>query len=248
MNSKTILYSNGDSVVWGAELENKEIERYSKVVADHWSWIDCNNASTGVSNDYIYRQTLRDVSHWLEHKEVWSEETGWVKSDKLYVIIGWTAPTRFEWWTGTEYQQERNWVGYDKWGENDKDRTTENEFVLNQTDIIPSYIRTFNYIISLSAFLEKHQIPYYFFNVFYEYDTNIQINSKIDKFGRDENQLSLESLQKLLPKDFVDNTMYRYLKEKGGDFLPRKHPSKKSHYLWASYLIHKVWNEWENLV
>lgn len=248
MNSHPILYSNGDSVVWGAELENKKTERYSRVVADHWGWVDCNNSSAGVSNDHIYRQTLRDVSHWLEHKEVWSEETGWVKSDKLYVIIGWTAPTRFEWWTGQEYQQERYWTGYDKWGDNDNDRTTEDQFILNQTDIIPSYIRTFNHIISLSAFLEKHQIPYYFFNVFYEYDINIELNSKIDKFGKDTNQLGLESLQKLLPIDFVNNTMYRYLKEKGGNFLPRKHPSKKSHYLWASYLIHKVWKKWKNLV
>ena len=30
-----ILYSIGDSVTWGAELENKEEERYSKLVANH---------------------------------------------------------------------------------------------------------------------------------------------------------------------------------------------------------------------
>jgi hypothetical protein len=250
MNSKPILYSNGDSVVWGAELEVKEMERYSKVVADHWRWVDCNNASAGVSNDYIYRQTLRDVSHWLDTKEVWSEETGWVKSDKLYVIIGWTSPTRFEWWDGEKYVQDRLWVDYDKWGKPDENQTTElqDKFILHQNELIPSYIRTFNHIVSLSSFLEKHKIPYYFYNTFYKYNTNIEINSKIDKFGRDENQLSLESLEKLLPKDFLNNTMYGYLKEKGGDFLPRKHPSKKSHYLWGSYLIHKVWKEWKNLV
>ena len=82
----------------------------------------------------------------------------WVKSDELIVVIGWTAPTRFEWWNGTEYQQERLWVGYDKWGENDRDKTTEDEFVLNQTHIIPSYIKTFNQITALSAFLSKHKI------------------------------------------------------------------------------------------
>lgn len=41
---KPILYTNGDSVVWGAELENKEIERFSHIVSEHHNWIDCNNA------------------------------------------------------------------------------------------------------------------------------------------------------------------------------------------------------------
>ena len=40
-----ILYSIGDSVTWGAELENKEEERYSKLVANHLDGVDCNNAS-----------------------------------------------------------------------------------------------------------------------------------------------------------------------------------------------------------
>ena len=153
-----VLYTHGDSVVWGAELEDKETQRFSHHLAKHYGWIDCNNATAGVSNDYIYRQTIRDASRWLSDKMVWSEETGWVEADELVVVIGWTSPTRFEWWNGTEYQQERLWVGYDKWGENDRDRTTEDEFVLNQTDIIPSYIKTFNQIIGLSAFLKNHNI------------------------------------------------------------------------------------------
>lgn len=248
MDSKPILYTIGDSVVWGAELENKEKERFSSIIASHWNWWDCNNASAGVSNDYIFRQTLRDVSYWLDTKESWSEETGWVKSDKFYVIIGWTAPTRFEWWEDGQYIQERLWAPYDKWGDTDSDKMTSAMFALNQTEIIPSYIKTFNQIISLSAFLEKNNIPYIFYNTMYEYENNIQLNSKIDKFGRDKNQLGFESMKKLIPNEFFNLTMYGYLNEKGGDFLPRKHPSKKSHYLWGSYLIHKMWNEWKNLV
>ena len=50
-----ILYSIGDSVTWGAELENKENERFSKIIADEIGFIDCNNASAGVSNDYIFK-------------------------------------------------------------------------------------------------------------------------------------------------------------------------------------------------
>ena len=243
---KPILYTNGSSVEWGSELKNKQTERFSYIVAEHWNWIDCNNASSGVSNDYMYRQTMRDVSHWLETNKCWSEESGWVESDELFVIIGWTAPTRFEWWDGDAYQQERLWVGYDKWGENDKDKTTEDQFVLNQTELIPSYFRTFNQIIGLSSFLEKHKIPYYFYNVFYDYNfLDIQSDTKIDQFGRTENQLCFESLWKQLPQEFKSQTMYNFIKSKGGGFLERDHPNKESHYTWGSYIIHEIWKKWK---
>lgn len=231
------LYTNGDSVVWGAELENKQNERFSKLLANEKGWIDCNNASAGVSNDYIYRQTLRDVSHWLEHKKVWSEETGWIESDGLLVIIGWTSPTRFEWWNGTEYQQERLWAGYDKWGENDKDKTTVDTFVLNQTEIIPSYIRTFNQIISLSSFLDKHNIKYYFFNTFYKYILPNEPQNLIDKYGKTEYQTGLKNIWELLPNEFKLNTMYEYIDFIGEGFLPRKHPTKSAHKEWSKFLI-----------
>ncbi len=235
----TILYSHGDSVVWGAELENKQTERFTYHLANEYGWIDCNNASAGVSNDYIYRQTMRDVSRWLFDRNIWSEETDWVYSDELIVSIGWTSPTRFEWWTGNEYQQERLWAGYDKWGDNDKHRTTEDQFVLHQTEDIPSYIRTFNQIISLSAFLDKHNIPYYFFNTFYEYRLPDEPEDKIDKFGKRTNQLDLKVLWNMLPDEFTFGTMYDYIKFMGEGFLPRNHPTAESHQEWSKFLINE---------
>lgn len=230
-----ILYSHGDSVVWGAELEDKQKERFSYHLSKELGAIDCNNASAGVSNDYIYRQTMRDVTHFLEKGKCWSEENGWVTSDEMTVVIGWTSPTRFEWWNGKEYQQERLWVGYDKWGDRDKDRTTEDEFVLNQTEVIPSYIRTFNHILGLGSWLDLNEIPYYFFNVFYEYDLSIYSNYKIDKFGRDDEQLGLQYLYDNLPLSLKTN-MYNWLKENNTGFHERNHPTKESHKLWSNYL------------
>ena len=235
-----IFYSNGDSVVWGAELENKQTERYSSIVSNLFNWVDCNNASAGVSNDYIFRQTMRDVSHWLDTKKCWSEESGWVKSDELFVCIGWASPTRFEWWTGTEYQQERLWTGYDKWGETDKDRTTEDEFVLNQTEDIPSYIRTFNHIIGLSSFLDINEIPYYFFNTLYDYKFPTEPTEKIDKFGKSTEQLGLNSMWDLLPREFKTETMYSYIRFMGEGFLPRNHPTKEAHKEWSNFLIKEL--------
>lgn len=233
-----ILYSNGDSVVWGAELENKTKERFSKLVSNYLGAIDCNMASAGVSNDYIFRTTLRDINQWKTDGTIWSEESGWVKSENIKVIIGWTSPTRFEWWDGNKYQQERLWEGYDKWGDNDKDKTTEDLFVKNQTELIPSYIRTFQQIQSLKSILEMYNIDFCFFNVFYKYDEIEEPDLKIDKFGRNRNQTGIENYLNSF-KYFFEDTMYDYIKENGGTFLPRNHPSKTSHKIWSDYIIKK---------
>lgn len=234
---ETVLYSIGDSVTWGAELENKEQQRYSYLVSKQKGWIDCNNASAGVSNDYMYRHTIRDVSHWIKHKEVWSEETGWVKSDKLCVIVGWTAPTRFEWWEDGKFVQERLWAPYDKWGEVDSDKMTDAMFVLNQTQDRPSYIRTFNHIISLSSFLSQYKIPHFFFNTFYDYSIPSEPFNKIDKFGKETYQTDLECLWGFIPDTLKEVSMYEYLNSVNGKLLKRMHPSAESHRLWAEYLI-----------
>lgn len=237
---KPILYSHGDSVSWGAELKNKETERFSALISDKLEFLDCNNASSGVSNDYIYRQTIRDILYWLKYKKIWSENLGWVNSNKLFVLIGWTAPTRFEWWDTNQYIQDRSWHDYDKWGSVDADKKTDIPFILNQTMDIPSYIKTFNHIISLSSILKLNNIPYYFFNTFYKYKIPKEIKTNIDKFGKTEFQLGLDTLWDFLPHSVKSKTMFSYIKHHGGDFLPRKHPSFKSHQIWANYLIEHI--------
>ena len=230
-----ILYSIGDSVTWGAELENKEEERYSKLVANYLGGVDCNNASSGVSNDYIFRNTMRDINQWIHTNRIWDETNGWVNSDELKVLIGWTSPTRFEWWDGKKYVKDRLWVDYDKWGKPDANQTTElqDKFILHQNELIPSYIRTVNHIISLESFLRLHNIDYYFFHTFYEYEELEEPKSKIDLWGRDTEQLGL------IHKIEMDN-MYDYLNKNGGTFHERKHPTKESHEMWANYII-KRW-------
>jgi hypothetical protein len=64
----------------------------------------------------------------------------------------------------------------------------------------------------------------------------LDTDNKIDKFGRTENQLCLESLWKQLPQEFKSETMYGHIQSKGGGFLNRNHPSKESHQIWANYL------------
>ena len=64
-------------------------------------------------------------------------------------------------------------------------KTTEDDFVLHQSELIPSYIKTFNQIISLESLLRLHNIDYYFFNTFYQYEDIDEPKSKIDKWGRE---------------------------------------------------------------
>jgi hypothetical protein len=237
---QNVIYSNGDSVTWGAELNNKKDERFSAILANKIKYTDCNNASAGVSNDYIYRQSLRDVLHWINHRTVWSEETGWVNADNIFMLIGWTAPTRFELWNGNHYVQERLWADYDKWGINDVNKQTEINFILNQTDIIPSYVRTFNHIISLSSILTLNRIPHYFFNVFYEYEIPTEPSQRIDKFGKLDHQTDLKTLWYHLPSSFKDKSMYSVIRENHGTFLDRNHPSAYSHTIWSNYLLTKI--------
>lgn len=237
---KSILYSNGDSVVWGAELKNKFDTRFSNLLSQNLNCFDCNKASAGVSNDYIYRTTIRDISHWLKTKNIWSEKTDWIHSNNVYVVIGWTAPTRNEIWNGFEFNQYRDWLEFDMWGVNDKNKKTDNQIIKYINDIIPSYIKTFNYIITLSAFLEKFNIPYYFFNIFYNYTLPNEPKNLIDPFGNYKIQHALSDLYNLLPNSFKEENMYDFLFENGGTFLERKHPSEKSHKIFSDYIFNKI--------
>jgi len=53
----------GCSVTWGAELEDRLNQRYSKIVSDHYNIEEYNIALCGISNDAIVRRTIQ----WLEN-------------------------------------------------------------------------------------------------------------------------------------------------------------------------------------
>jgi hypothetical protein len=234
---KPVLYTMGDSICFGSELDDRNSQRFSNIVSNHMNWVDCNNSSSGVSNSYMYRNLIKDVLKWVETGTVWSESTGWVKTDSLIVVVGWTAPTRVEYWDGL-FKQDRIWNDYDKWGYIDNEKITNIEFVLLQTEIIPSYIRTFNYIISLQSILDRFGIPYYFFNSFFKYNLDLlNENVLVDRFGNTEYPIGISTLWNFLPKSFKSKTMYEYILENDGDFLERRHPSKKSHKIYSDFLI-----------
>jgi hypothetical protein len=74
------IYFDGCSWTKGAELENKEEERFSKLVADYFDAEECNIAMAGGSNDLIVRNML--VNHKIEEYDL--------------VVIAMTFPARTE--------------------------------------------------------------------------------------------------------------------------------------------------------
>ena len=52
---------HGCSITWGDELEDRENERYSKLVSNHFLTEDCNISHCGNSNDRIVRESIKQL-------------------------------------------------------------------------------------------------------------------------------------------------------------------------------------------
>lgn len=244
-----VLYTNGDSVSWGSELKDRS-NRFSTLIAREKNLVDFNVASSGVSNDRIYRTTMRDLCKFVNGEPIYNEELGYVKVDEMFVLISFTAPTRFDYFDGSVFVNERLWTHKDKWGMIDESRLTDSKYVIHQTQLAPSFIRLFHQIISLKTFCELNKIPYLYTNAFFEYDEdelkviNRDVDSeKVEKQFDDPNDyFGLIDLYKQIPQSFKDINLTSYLKgfKDAEMFEERGHPSPKGHKEIAKLLIDKI--------
>ena len=81
-----ILYCHGDSVTRGAELSNMEEQRYTNLLANRLELKEFNVATDCISNDRIFRNTIRDVSRFLIEKPIWCEKYGYETVDTIFVL------------------------------------------------------------------------------------------------------------------------------------------------------------------
>jgi hypothetical protein len=242
--SNKILYTSGDSNSWGSELKDRS-NRYSKLLADKKGLIDFNVASSGISNDRIYRNAMRDLCKFVNKKPIFNEEFGYLNVDEIFVLISFTAPTRFDYFDGDVFINEQLWTN-DRWGLIDSDKVTDNKYVINQTNLIPSFIRIFQQIISLKSFCEINKIPHLFVNTFFDYsdeeinklNKNINVEKVLNQFDDTEDYFGLIDLWKQVPQTFKDINLLNYLKKTGEDgmFEERRHPSPKGHKIIAEML------------
>lgn len=146
--SVDILYANGDSWPWGAELGDESEEyrlahSYPGLVANKLNIDLQNNSLGGGSNSRTFRTTIRDISKLL------------MENKKPFALITWTELHRFE-----LYDTAINtWQSFPN-----PNNTTNKEL----TDLIwgrystdASDLETFlSQLIALESFLKVHEVPY----------------------------------------------------------------------------------------
>ncbi len=77
------LLFSGCSITYGDELQNKFMERFSKLVSDHFAARHSNLSECGISNDNIVRRTIDRVD----------------KIPPDLIIMQFTVHQRIEWWS-----------------------------------------------------------------------------------------------------------------------------------------------------
>lgn len=241
-----VLYSIGDSITWGAELVDKK-NRFSTIVANELGYMDFNCATSGISNDRIFRNTIRDISKFVNGKKISNEEVGSIKATELFVLVQFTAPTRFDYFDGDVFVPERFWDN-DKWGWKDLEKITSNPYVVHQTDIRASYVRMFQQAITLNAFLEKHNIPHLIVNGFVDFneDDCILFDARISEerieqiFDTTDDYFGLRNMYQLLPPSFKNPSLYKHLNR--DCYAERGHANEKGNKLIANSLIKEIYD------
>ena len=165
-----ILYTNGDSWSFGTELdlETRSKNRYSSIISKEKNMVDFNISTSGASNDRIVRTTLRDISLIQNGKDIWSENTQNinVSLDDLYVVIGWTSPTRFEYYNEelNQWKQMRHDVE-DGWGFKPGDRDYDDTKLKDRFGSIKGmYSKWLSNVLLLHHTLNSLNVKHLFFN------------------------------------------------------------------------------------
>lgn len=243
------LYANGCSFTHGDELGDK-----GKIKDYHYRAINCwvgqlaqimgiseweNEATGGGSNDRIYRKTIQYTSSWIARGE---------KPEDLLVILGWTNPTR------TEFYHEPRQDPGDEWNNQEMrqfpelednyrrswptiKRTTHHnqriwEFIKQYNEMflhLPSdTTRMVNKVVTLQNHLKVLGFPFLFFNASWVIDTT---NSEA------VHTTSLIDQKRYLGFDDGFQTMNWWTHEAGyTNRLPKGHPDEAAHKAWADHL------------
>ena len=256
-----VLYSNGDSWSFGTDLNpgSRENDRWSAILSDKMNMIDFNVATSGTSNDRIFRTTLRDICLIKDGKNIWSEKTGniGVKLEDLYVVIGWSSPTRFEYYNKelNQWKQMRHDIE-DEWGFKPGDRDYDNQLLKDRFGSLKGmYSKWLSSIVSLHHILNSLNIRHLFFNAFYpmndeidkvidelqEIDTITSERTEWDDYDNHHSYFGLVSLWNNCPQSFRTFNAYRFLSEleypSYDDLITKhKHPTELGHEYIAKHL------------
>ena len=257
-----ILYTNGDSWSFGTELdlETRSKNRYSSIISKEKNMVDFNISTSGASNDRIVRTTLRDISLIQNGKDIWSENTQNinVSLDDLYVVIGWTSPTRFEYYNEelNQWKQMRHDVE-DGWGFKPGDRDYDDTKLKDRFGSIKGmYSKWLSNVLLLHHTLNSLNIKHLFFNAFYPMKDNVSKivqefseidyitngREKWDDFDNHNDYFGLLPMWNSCPKSFKSFNSYHFLTSQqylyDDDLIGEyKHPTEKGHELIAKKIL-----------
>jgi len=178
-----MLFANGCSMTIGWELGGQQIGQdgilvhdldpiykeknaWPKKLADYLNMSCTNYAIAGSSNDRIIRTTMDWTANYLRNN----------KAEDLFVVIGWTAPSRVEFRIN---QVWRDLLPYS--GTKEKNlQKIYNFYTRYIHDDDADNIRTVINILSLQSWLKTNKIPYLFCNCFYADGLNIDYSTFSD--------------------------------------------------------------------
>lgn len=209
-----MLYCNGDSWAWGAELgdeseEYRSTHAFPGLLSSHYNLPVINAATPGGSNQRIVRTTVEDVSRLLK------------SGQRPLVIIAWTLIHRFEFF-GQEKQQ---WINFSSSIQGKEKQLAEKiwtEYSSDDTNVINFLTQ----VILLESFLKKNNVPYIMLNTF---------NTKTDLLNEDMMEILVSQID--LTYYMIRFALRHYVMNFPNiNWGPGDHPLENGHELVAAFL------------
>jgi len=214
------IFFNGCSITWGAELEEKEDQRYSTLIGRQLDADVVNIAEAGVSNDWIVEKT---ISWFSDH-------------NADLAIIQFTEPSRWIWYDPNDrerricIQKTKNFSDYPE-----EYRASRDYYKSIYSDLMGIQNRWKNQYI-LETFFKFRKIPYIF----------VDMKSHHHYEKQDCNWKTLCAQQETLNLMRNRSILESYSKH-SDRYAPNGHPSAKGHQRIARCLIGKIGGTGEQL-
>ena len=229
------LYANGCSMTYGSELVD---DSQTNVCLDHnerqkLAWPGqlttllnfdghFNDGKAGGSNERMFRTTFEWISEYLNCGK---------DPENLFVVIGWTCPTRYE----IKFKNQWTDIRPPHLALSYKDPTLKkitNFYGKYITDIETDYIKTFTYMLSVKSLLEANGIPYYFFSALHMFHNDYTSLQNL--------KLQIDQNRYYNFEDDHNNCMFAVCTHNNLPIGPKLHPLKQGHQYWAQLLAEQI--------
>jgi hypothetical protein len=228
MTNKTIFYANGDSMVFGTDLDIKNQTHYfdftehqrkagfTGIISDTLKYDEyLNKAIPGGSNERVYRKTVFNISNLLKS----------YNPEDIFVLIGLSSPLRKEFFL----EEYNNWypfiVSYTP--SNSSENLIWNAITSTNSEK-GFYTTDFLHILGVQNFLMLNKIPYlitYALGGVYEDDLR---KTHLSEHLR--NQIYLKRF-------YSELSFWRFIEERGFSTSSTGHPLEEGHAAWANHLL-----------